>query len=127
MPARVVVVHDDATFLDDTVSALQGAGYDVAGFSQSMAAIEALQAAAQRVEILITRIRFPEGMPHGVSLALMARRKRPGIKVLFTVQRDMVPHAQEIGEVLIAPIAADEVVAKVREMLESDSADCPKG
>jgi DNA-binding NtrC family response regulator len=126
MPARVVVVHDDATFLNDTVSALQGAGYDVAGFPQSMAAIEALQA-AQRVEILITRVRFPEGTPRGVSLALMARRKRPGIKVLFTVQRDMVPHAQEIGEVLIAPIAADEVVAKVREMLESDSADCPKG
>jgi DNA-binding NtrC family response regulator len=59
MLARVVVVHDEPIVLSDTVTALQRAGYDVAGFSESMAVLGALEA-AQRVDILITRVGFPE-------------------------------------------------------------------
>ena len=50
-----------------------------------MAALDALEN-AQRVEVLITRVRFPPGKPNGIALALMARHKRPGIKVLFTAR-----------------------------------------
>jgi DNA-binding NtrC family response regulator len=116
MPARVAVVHDDPIFLNGTVSALKRAGYDVASFSQSMAAISALDT-QQRVDILITRVGFPEGTPHGVALALMARTKRPGLKVLFTARPEMARHTEDIGEVLVAPVTAEGVLAKVREML----------
>ena len=126
MPASVIVVHDDPAFLDDTVSVLRHAGYDVAGFSQSPAALDALEA-AQRVEILVTRVLFPQGTPHGVALARMARLKRPGIKVLFLVRPDLVSHTEGVGDALLLPVTADEVVAKVRAMLGSDDVGSPTG
>jgi DNA-binding NtrC family response regulator len=116
MQARVVVVHDDPTFLNYVVSALQGADYDAFGYTETMAALDALET-AEHVEVLITRITFPEGTPHGVSLALMARIKRPGLKVLFVVRPEMIHHAQRVGEILVMPVTAGAVVAKVGEML----------
>ena len=77
MPARIVVVHDEPHFREFVVTALLEAGYDTKAFTGSMAAIEALEA-AQRIELLITRVRFPEGTPHGVSLASMALTKKRG-------------------------------------------------
>ena len=83
MPACIVFVHDDPGFAEPAVAALRAAGYDVVAFHDSMAAIYALEH-PQRVKLLITRVRFPSGMPNGVALACMARLKQPGIKVLFT-------------------------------------------
>ena len=79
---RIVVVHDDPEFLALTVNALRDDGHDTAAFSVTMSALDALDAASS-CEVLITRVQFPPGQPHGVSLALMARNKRPGIKILF--------------------------------------------
>ncbi len=119
IPADIVVVHDDPVFLDHMVSALRRTGHDVAGFSQTPAALDALEA-AQRVKILITCMVFPEGTPHGVALGRMARLKRPGIKVLFIARADLASHAEGVGEVLAMPVTADEVVAKVRTMLDGE-------
>jgi hypothetical protein len=47
-------------------------------FTGSMEAIGAFEA-AERIELLITRVVFPEGTPNGVSLARMAKVKKPGI------------------------------------------------
>jgi DNA-binding response OmpR family regulator len=87
MPARIVLAHDDADFLRKAAAAIRAAGYEVAAFDRSMAAVDALRN-AQTVELLITRVNFPPGSPHGVSLANMARRnmarsKIPNLKVLF--------------------------------------------
>ena len=38
-------------------------------------------------KMLITRVRFPEGTPHGISLASMALTKKRAVRVLF-VARD---------------------------------------
>ena len=77
MPARIVLAHDDPEFVHNTVTALRGASYDVVAFADSMSALVGLEA-AQRVEVLITRVLFPEGQPNCVSLGLMARLKRRG-------------------------------------------------
>jgi|ERR1700733_366221 DNA-binding NtrC family response regulator len=87
VPASVIIAHDDSEFVDTTVTALRLAGLDVLGFASSMSALEALEA-AQRIEVLITRVRFPEGQHNGISLALIARMKRPAIKVLFVAAPD---------------------------------------
>ena len=79
MPARIVVVHDDPEFVDQLQSALRRAGRDVAAFADLMDALAALDA-AQRIEVLITRMQFPPGKPNGLALARMARHKRPGIR-----------------------------------------------
>ena len=76
MPARIVLAHDDPEFVHNTVPALRAAGYDVIAFADSMSALNALKGAL-RVEVLITRVLFPEGQPNGVSLGLMARLDRP--------------------------------------------------
>lgn len=122
MPASIVVVHDDPAFLDDTVRALRGGGYDVAGFLQSMAALDALET-AERVEVLVTRVTFPHGTPHGVALARMARRRRPCIKVLFIIRPEWVSHTEGLGPSLLIPVTADGVVTKVREMLGETNSD----
>ena len=72
MPARIVVVHDDLTFRECVVAALQAAGYDLKAFAGSMEAIDALDA-PERIDLLITRAAFPDGTPNGVSLARMAK------------------------------------------------------
>jgi DNA-binding NtrC family response regulator len=116
MPARIVVAHDEAEFVENTVAALQDAGYDVAAFGDSMSALAALEA-AQRVEVLITPVVLPEGRPNGVALARMARMKRPGIKVLFVARPDTQAHTEGVGEFLPAGVTASEIVETVRKML----------
>jgi DNA-binding NtrC family response regulator len=116
MPTRVVVVHDDAAFLGDLVNTLTRAGYEVAGFLETRAALAAIEADEQ-IEMLITRVAFPAGMPHGVSLAQMARLKHRIMKILFIARPEMVEYAEGIGEVLVMPVPPADVVAKAREML----------
>ena len=116
MPARIVVAHDDPEFIESTVMALRGAGYDVLAFASSMSALDALEA-APIVEVLITRVWFPQGQPNGVALGLMARMKRAGIKVLFVARPDTQGHTEGVGEFLPVPVTASEIVEKVGQML----------
>ena len=117
MPARVVLVHDDPVFVEGALAALRNAGHDdVATFPDSMTALGALEA-AKRIELLITRVRFPPGQPHGVSLGLMARQKRPGLKVLLLSRPETEEFTKGVGEVLVAPVTSEDVVARVKAML----------
>jgi DNA-binding NtrC family response regulator len=116
MPARIVVVHDDPNFRDFLVTELQAAGYDIKAFAGSMAAVEALEA-AELIELLITRVRFPEGTPHGVALASMALLKKPGMRVLFVARDENREHTNGIGEFLSVPVTGPEIVATVTRML----------
>jgi len=118
MPARVVVVHDEASIRDEFVSALHRAGYKVAGFSETRTALAVIEAGGH-IELLITRVTFPKGTQHGVSLALMARLKRPNLKVLFVARQELVEYTHGVGEVLQTPVLADDVVTKVQEMLSA--------
>jgi DNA-binding NtrC family response regulator len=76
MPASVVIVHDDPVFLDTAAAALRNAGHEVATFDDPMTALSELEAATS-VEVLVTRVTFPEGTPNGISLALVKKRSAP--------------------------------------------------
>jgi DNA-binding NtrC family response regulator len=119
VPARVVVVHDEPKVSKQTVDALRLVGYEVAAFTDPMAALDALEN-AQRVEVLITRVRFPPGKPNGIALALMARHKRPGIKVLFTARPEFAQHAVGVGEFMPMPVSPPELMAAVARLLHPD-------
>lgn len=118
MPAQVVLVHDDPDLTTSTVTALRQLVGDekVALFTNSMSALNAFEA-AERIDVLITRTEFPEGQPNGISLGLMARLKRPNVKILLLATVDTFNFTEGIGEVLVAPVTADAVAAKVRRML----------
>jgi DNA-binding NtrC family response regulator len=116
MPAQIVVVHDDSEFLDRIVTALRTAGYDVASFTDTMAATNALEQ-AHLMDMLITRVRFPAGMPPGPALARMTLVKRPGVRVLFVGDPANEGFTEGVGEFLPTPTTAAEVVAMVERML----------
>ena len=114
MPARLIIAHDDPEFIESIVMALRGHGYDVLVFASSMAALDALEA-ARSVEVLITRVLFPEGQPNGIALVRMTRLKRPEVKVLFVARSDTQEHTE--GEFLPAGVTASEIVKMVGKML----------
>ena len=96
---------------------LRAAGYDVVAFLDSMSGIDALEH-PKRIELLITRVRFPAGTPNGAALARMARLKRPGIKVLFVSFPEVRQHTEGLGEFLPRPISTDELLETVGRMLD---------
>jgi DNA-binding NtrC family response regulator len=117
MPAQIVIVHDDPEFADATLAALKGAGYDAIAIIDSMSGIDALEH-PKRIELLITRVRFPSGTPNGAALARMARLKRPGIKVLFASFPEVRQHVDGLGEFLPRPFSTDELLETVGRMLD---------
>jgi DNA-binding NtrC family response regulator len=116
MPARILVVHDDTGFTERTAAALVAAGYEVSAVTSSMSAIEALEDVRQ-IEVLVTRVTFPDGQPNGVALALMARVKKPGLKVLFVALAEMQAHTDGVGEFLPTPADPADIVALIGKML----------
>ena len=116
MPARIMIVNGDQTFLDAAVSALREANYEAAAFADPLLAIDALKT-LQRAELLITRMQFGLGQPHGVSLGLMARQRKPSIQLLFTTSIELAGHAKDLGEVLITPVSIPDLVAAVDRLL----------
>jgi hypothetical protein len=84
-----------------------------------MAASAALKE-AHFTDLLITRVRFPVGTPHGAALARMARHKRPEIKVLFAAAPEMREHTDGLGEFMPMPVDMQELVEVVAKMLDRD-------
>ena len=116
MPGQIVLVHNSTGFSSQAASALRDAGYEVAVFTDPMRALDALDI-AETAELLITRVNYPKGKPNGVALALMARNRRPDIRVVFTARSDMQPHAAGIGEFLTVPVAMPDLLAVVSRLL----------
>jgi CheY-like chemotaxis protein len=113
---RIVLVHDVPEFADTTAAPLRDAGYDVTVFMHTMSALHAFDA-ENGIDVLITRVGFSQGQPHGVALAQMARVRRPGIKVLFVGVPERREHTEGLGELLTAPVTATDVVETVGKML----------
>ena len=119
MPARVVVIHDDPSFLDPLVAALEAGGHDVIAFESSMTAWDAFRAAS-KIEILITRIPFGGGQPHGVALAGWARMKRPEVRVIFTALPEFQDAADGVGLFIPVPVEIPRVAEIVTRLLLND-------
>jgi DNA-binding NtrC family response regulator len=118
VPAQIVLVHDDKDCLEEVAAAFAERGYDIAAYERSMTALSALEHAA-RADVLITRLTFPPGNPNGVSLARIARTRRPGIKVLFAGREQMREYTEGVGEFLPHPINVAELVETVTRLLLS--------
>ena len=117
LPACVIFVHDDPAFLASAASAIQRSGYTVAAFSDPMQALSTLEK-AKSAELLVTRAEFSRGKPNGVSLALMARVRRPGIKVLFMGRPEHDEHTRGLGDLLPADASVADVVQAAQRRLD---------
>ncbi|HET8637343.1 MAG TPA: response regulator [Acidobacteriaceae bacterium] len=81
MGPRIIVVHYDPEFLVGAAQMLQQAGFEVAAFENSLAAWDAVKQPG--LEMLITKVRVPDGQPNGVALAQMALQYQRALKVIF--------------------------------------------
>jgi DNA-binding NtrC family response regulator len=125
MPASVVIVHDDPVFLDTAAAALRNAGHEVATFDDPMTALSELEAATS-VEVLVTRVTFPAGTPNGVSLALVAKAKRPYLNVVFAAKAERQTLTEGIGELIPHPVDLTKLVARVTRLIDERRRSTPQ-
>ena len=118
MPAHIAVVHDDPEFLDRMEAALSGAGDDVRTYGTALAAINALDE-RHPIDVLITRIRFPPGESNGLSLALIARRHDPNVKILFIAAPEFEQDVADLGTFLQTPVDIPDILDAVDRLLSS--------
>jgi DNA-binding NtrC family response regulator len=117
MPDRILVIEDDEATRYCYEHALSRAGYPTAGYPSYFAAAEAIDHGAGR--LLVVDLRLPPRTPNGFSIALMARKHRPGLPIIFVTGHPELAGLvdPELGPVLLKPIDPDLLVATVRRRL----------
>jgi hypothetical protein len=114
MPARIVVVHDDASF---TAAVLEKLGPNVAWFTDPTVALTALET-ARKITFLITRLQFADGQPIGLSLARLARAAKPDVRVVFTGKPQHRGFARGLGEFIPEPVEATHLAMVIEWLAE---------
>lgn len=118
---RILVAEDDPMVRSHLVSNLQALGYAVVAVADGDEALE--QLARTGADLLLTDVVMPGAMDGG-QLADEARRRWPGLKVLFTsgYSRSALMEGGRLRpdvQLLAKPYRRRELAAKVREVLES--------
>ena len=116
MPGSVLIVHDMPSFLLESAMALGEAGHHVATFTDPMAALKAVEH-IEPLDILITRVTFPEGRPNGIALARTFRVKRPTLKVIFAARAHWEAQTEGVGELVPHPVDLRQLVQTVMRLV----------
>src|SRR4051812_12238069 len=111
---RIMIAHDDPSFLEPLAGALRRAGHEVEAFATSLAAWDALKRPSG-ADLLITRFRF-SGPPNGVALAHHARSHHARIHVLFIGAPELRKHAEGLGLFLPRETPLVHMVETVAEL-----------
>jgi CheY-like chemotaxis protein len=120
----ILVVEDEPAVRQFSVDALTELGYRVIEADGATAALRLLDAHPE-IAMMFTDIVMPD--VNGAQLAELARRQRPGLKVLFTTgyTRNAVVHNGVLDpgvELVGKPFTIEELAAKVREVLDRPDA-----
>jgi DNA-binding NtrC family response regulator len=116
MPARIVFVHDEPVFRDAMFVALANAGLSFAWYPDALLAMDALEA-ARRVQLIITRIRFPDGRSNGLSLVQCARMRDRTVRTIFAEDLELQGHVSDEGRFFIMPVDPATLMRAVHEEL----------
>lgn len=116
---KVLVVEDDEMVRDYAEAVLSALGYDPVAVGDGPAALRVLEQESE-IRLIVTDIGLPGGM-NGTMLAAEARRRRPGLPVLFASGSvDSAGRAERLpeGEIVIAkPYRKAELAEKLRLLL----------
>jgi CheY-like chemotaxis protein len=114
----VLMLEDDPDFAAAAAEAMRGAGLEVLTALHPWDAFHHLDG-GREIDLFLTDIRMPRGMPHGFAMARMARYRRPKLKLLFiTAYRDMAEaEGDRLGAVLFKPIGPEALTQGVRQAL----------
>lgn len=116
MSARIVMIHGDPEVINQVVPVITRAGYDVAAFTNSTEAWDVLKS-SQPLDLVITQVSFPPGMPHGISLARRARAEHPDSSVLFIGPKEMSEHISGLGTLIPPTLEAAFIAQTVEQLL----------
>ena len=72
------------------------------------------------MELLVTRVNFGPGKPHGLALARSARMRRPGVRVLIVARPEYAEDAAGTGLFLPHPVTVPQVAETIERMLADD-------
>lgn len=78
----ILVIEDDDSYRRLVTTILEKSGFTVIPVRDFAAAIEVIES-DRRVDLLLTDVGMPAGTPHGLSIAQMAKARRPSLKVLY--------------------------------------------
>ncbi len=117
----ILVVEDDGDVRDFVTAVLNGLGYAVLEAEDGPSALCLLQNGAS-VDVLLTDVVMPGGMS-GRDVAAEARKRVPGIKVLFTsgYTRDAIARDGGLDdgvELIAKPYGKEALARKVRSVLD---------
>ncbi len=121
MSARIVLVHDDAAVAEPVSAALTEQGFEVLVYPDPLVALGALENAGC-MGLLITRVQFAEGLSNGRALALMGLTKRSDLRVLFVCRPENRGYVEDLGEVLMTPVAVSEIVEAATRLMQCAAA-----
>jgi CheY-like chemotaxis protein len=113
----ILLVEDDEAFRYSVARYLTDAGYVVIVAPDSMAALHELSSGAA-IDLLVTDIVMPQGKPHGIALARMARMRRASLPIiLVTGYEDVVRDSSDLpGPIFHKPVdmaALTEAIGKL--------------
>ncbi len=119
---KILVCEDDENVRAYTVEVLRELGYRVIEAGDGPAALAALDAEREAIDLLFTDVVLPGGMT-GAVLATEAHAKRPDLKILFTTgyARNAIVHHGRLDpgvQLLPKPFTYTDLAAKVRDMLD---------
>lgn len=126
MTHTVLIVEDEDSFRFATEKNLMAAGFSVISAPNSMIALDKLK--HETIDLMLVDVAMPAGMPHGLSLARMARMQNPDMPIFFvTAYRELAEFAREVsGKVFCKPVDLDEIVDEIKIALSS-GARAPSG
>ena len=118
----VLVVEDDPSMRRMTERILRRTGYEVIGSPGGRDALRQLESRSGDVDLLLTDVVMPE--MSGTELASRAGALYPDLNILLMsgyVDRPGVGPLQDGAELLEKPFRAEDLLEKVRSVLESES------
>lgn len=116
MAPRIIVVHYDSEFLGSAAHTLRQAGFEVAQFESSLAAWDEVKQPG--LDLLITKVRVPNGQPDGIALAQAALQHRRDLKVIFlSTDPQDAEFTAGLGATLSMPLRPAALVAYAVQMM----------
>jgi CheY-like chemotaxis protein len=118
MATHVLVVEDDPAFSRMLRRMLEAAEFSVATAPDFKAAIAVIESDAP-LDVLLTDLNLPTGTPQGLSIGLMAKRKRPDLKIVYMTGYDAKDLARfaENAPILHKPFTKSELTETIKRVL----------
>jgi two-component system OmpR family response regulator len=126
MPARLLVVDDEATILELLSGSLRLAGFEVMTASSGAEAVRA--AASGRPDLVLLDVMMPDG--DGFEALRRIRSGGGEVPVIFLTARDEVPDrvagfAAGADDYVTKPFSLDELLGRIRAVLKRTRSDAP--